>query len=173
MLGHRLGTPSYCRMRGSLAPGPADQGVCCSLRDAWPGAGPSRKVFMEHPRTSAEHWPGERQACRPRACGVSGDVRPARCSSLGSGKPVSDVEEIFCLSICSCLPSDRACFLRDCGEPPSCICGERLICAWHSVLIGSHHSRRMTTILRGVAGTGSACWARGVETGLAEGQAAL
>ena len=160
-----MGTPSYCRMRGSLAPGPADQGVCCSLRDAWPGAGPSRKVFMEHPRTSAEHWPGERQACRPRACGVSGDVRPARCSSLGSGKPVSDVEEIFCLSICSCLPSDRACFLRDCGEPPSCICGERLICAWRSVLLRGHHSRRVTTIPWGVAGTavpaGLGAWRRG------------
>lgn len=45
----------YGGVRGSLALGPTDQGVCHLLCDARPGAGPSQKVFMEDPRTSPEH----------------------------------------------------------------------------------------------------------------------
>ena len=45
----------YGGVRGSLALGPTDQGVGCSLRDARSRAGPSQKVFMENPRMSAEH----------------------------------------------------------------------------------------------------------------------
>lgn len=78
-------------------------------------------------------------------------------------EPVCDVAEIFCLSICSLvyLLTQHASRVTE----GSRICGERLICAWRSVLLRGHHSRRVTTIPWGVAGTavpaGLGAWRRG------------